>query len=181
MVSPQDLCIHTAELLRFYFCSELSVYLKLKKKKFSYPHFYSPLSYHTYNYLSPELRDSVDWCLRAYIRGCMCAQLLSCVWLFVTSMDCSPPGSSVHWIFQERRLEWLAMSSSKGSSLQGTEPMSPASLPWQTDTLPLGHLRVSGARIPKFKPSCIIYYLCLTFLIFKIRKLIKWLQEGSQG
>ena len=45
--------------------------------------------------------------------------------------------------------------------------------------LPLGHLRVSRARIPKFKPSCITYYLCLTFLIFKIRKLIKWHQECS--
>ena len=32
------------------------------------------------------------------------------------SMDCSPPGSSVHGIFQARILEWVAISSSKGSS-----------------------------------------------------------------
>ena len=32
------------------------------------------------------------------------------------SMDCSPPGSSVHGIFQARILEWVAMSSSRGSS-----------------------------------------------------------------
>ena len=31
-------------------------------------------------------------------------------------MDCSPPGSSVHGIFQERILEWVAMPSSRGSS-----------------------------------------------------------------
>ena len=31
-------------------------------------------------------------------------------------MDCSPPGSSVHGIFQARKLEWEAMSSSRGSS-----------------------------------------------------------------
>ena len=31
-------------------------------------------------------------------------------------MDCSPSGSSVHVILQERRLEWVAISSSKGSS-----------------------------------------------------------------
>ena len=31
-------------------------------------------------------------------------------------MDCSPPGSSVHGIFQARILEWLAISSSRGSS-----------------------------------------------------------------
>ena len=32
-------------------------------------------------------------------------------------MDCSPPGSSVHGIFQARILEWVAISFSRGSSL----------------------------------------------------------------
>ena len=31
-------------------------------------------------------------------------------------MDCSPPGSSVHGIFQERIVDWVAISSSKRSS-----------------------------------------------------------------
>ena len=31
-------------------------------------------------------------------------------------MDCSPPGSSIHWIFQARILEWVAISFSRGSS-----------------------------------------------------------------
>ena len=31
-------------------------------------------------------------------------------------MDCSPPGSSFHGIFQARVLEWVAMPSSRGSS-----------------------------------------------------------------
>ena len=31
-------------------------------------------------------------------------------------MDCSLPGSSVHWISQARTLEWVAISSSRGSS-----------------------------------------------------------------
>ena len=31
-------------------------------------------------------------------------------------MDCSPPGSSVRGILQERILEWVAMPSSRGSS-----------------------------------------------------------------
>ena len=42
-------------------------------------------------------------------------QLLSCVRL-CNGMDCSPPGSSVHGIFQARVLEWVATSSSRGSS-----------------------------------------------------------------
>ena len=32
------------------------------------------------------------------------------------SMDCSPPGSSVHGILQVRILEWVAIPSSRGSS-----------------------------------------------------------------
>ena len=33
-----------------------------------------------------------------------------------TPMDCNPPGSSVHGILQARILEWVAISSSRGSS-----------------------------------------------------------------
>ena len=35
---------------------------------------------------------------------------------FCDPMDCSLPGSSVHGIFQERVLEWVAISFSRGSS-----------------------------------------------------------------
>ena len=35
---------------------------------------------------------------------------------FVTHMDCSPSGSSVHGILQARGLEWVAIPSSRGSS-----------------------------------------------------------------
>ena len=38
----------------------------------------------------------------------------------------SPPGSSAHGIFQASILEWVAISSSRGSSQPGTEPASPA-------------------------------------------------------
>ena len=37
-------------------------------------------------------------------------------WLSSSSMDCSSPGSSVHGILQERVLEWVAISFSRGSS-----------------------------------------------------------------
>ena len=42
--------------------------------------------------------------------------LLSRVQLSVTPMDCSPPGSSVHGIFQARILEWVPSSYFRGSS-----------------------------------------------------------------
>ena len=41
---------------------------------------------------------------------------LSYVWLFWHPVDCSPPGSSVHNIFQARRLECIAISFSRESS-----------------------------------------------------------------
>ena len=37
-------------------------------------------------------------------------------------VDCSPPGSSVRGTLQARILEWVAISSSRGSSRPGTEP-----------------------------------------------------------
>jgi len=37
-------------------------------------------------------------------------QLLSLVRLFTNPMDCSPPESSVHGIFQARVLEWGAIA-----------------------------------------------------------------------
>ena len=44
------------------------------------------------------------------------AELLQSCLTLCNPMDCSPPSSSVHGIFQARILEWVAMPSSKGSS-----------------------------------------------------------------
>ena len=41
------------------------------------------------------------------------------------TLDCSPPGSSVHGIFQARILEWVAIPFSSGSSSPRLEPRSP--------------------------------------------------------
>ena len=58
----------------------------------------------------------------------VCAQSFSRVRLFVTSMECSLPCSSVHGIFQAGILEWVAMPSSRGSSYPGIKPASFASV-----------------------------------------------------
>ena len=57
-------------------------------------------------------------CVWIYRGMCVCVHMraLSHVWLFRNSMDCSPPGSSVHGIFQARVLEWVAIPSSRGFS-----------------------------------------------------------------
>ena len=47
---------------------------------------------------------------------CCCCLVTSVVLSLCDTMDCSLPGSSVHGILQARILEWVAMSSSMGSS-----------------------------------------------------------------
>ena len=57
---------------------------------------------------------------------------------FGVSLDCSLPGFSVHRILQARILEWVAMTSSRGSSqTQGLNPCLLSLLCWQVGSLPL--------------------------------------------
>ena len=67
-------------------------------------------------------------------------------------MDYSLSGSSVHGIFQEKVLEWVAISLSKGFSNLGIEPWSPA---LQADALPS---ELPGKpNIPKTNIVCKLY------------------------
>ena len=67
--------------------------------------------------------------------SCVCVQ--SCLTL-CNPMDCSPPGSSVHGIFQARILEWVAISSSQRIfPIQGLKSCHLHLLHWQADSLPL--------------------------------------------
>ena len=66
----------------------------------------------------------------------VCAQLLHPCPTLCDPMDCNLPGSSDHGILQARRLEWVAMPSSRGSSRSRKQPTSPA---LQADSLPLSH------------------------------------------
>ena len=77
-------------------------------------------------------------------------------------MDCRPPGSSLHGIFQARILEWVAVSFSKGFPTQGSNLHL---LHWQADsftTEPLGEPR-----------PCICVYTNFTAEWFIIAKQVK--------
>ena len=52
-------------------------------------------------------------------------------------VDSSPPGSSVQGILQARILEQVAISSSRGASLPGSNLSLLGPLHWQADSLPL--------------------------------------------
>ena len=72
---------------------------------------------------------------------CTCdvhADSLSHVGLFADSLDCRPPGSSVHGILQARIPEWVAMPSSRGSSrFKDRTHVSYISCIWQAGPSPL--------------------------------------------
>ena len=65
---------------------------------------------------------------------CKHAQLCS---ILCGPMDCSPPGCSVHGIFQARILEWLPFPTPEDLSNPGIKP---CLLHWQVDPLPLNHI-----------------------------------------
>ena len=74
-------------------------------------HSYNTVCYHC----EPTLMSIHYYWLKSvlYIKVSKVAQL----WLTLCDpMDCSPPGSSVHGIFQARVLEWVAIPFSRGSS-----------------------------------------------------------------
>ena len=54
------------------------------------------------------------------------------------SMNCSPPGSSVHGILQATVLEWVALPFSRGSSAPGIEPWSPTMQVYSLLSVPPG-------------------------------------------
>ena len=64
-------------------------------------------------------------CVMCCVCMCVCARAHapSCPTL-CDPMDCSPPGSSVHGIFQARILEWVSISYFRGSSDPGMETTS---------------------------------------------------------
>ena len=72
-----------------------------------------------------------------YMSACLISQV---EFDFLQPMDCGPPESSVHGIFQARILDWVAISSSRGSSQpRDLNPHRLCLLLWQADSLPLSH------------------------------------------
>ena len=69
-----------------------------------------------YIYMAESFCFSPETDTTLLIGSCMRAKLLQLCLTLCDPMDYSPPGFSVHGIFQARILEWVAMLSSRGSS-----------------------------------------------------------------
>ena len=65
---------------------------------------------------APLLATGICSCRTRSYFVCVHTKLLQSCLTLCDLMDCSPPGLSVHGIFQARILEWVAMASSRGSS-----------------------------------------------------------------
>ena len=89
--------------------------------------------------LYEELPVSMMWCV-------MCSVAQSSPTL-CSPMDCIPPGSSVHGIFQARIPEWVAISSSRIFPTQRLTLCLLHLLHWKVNSLPLCHLGSPKATI----------------------------------
>ena len=73
----------------------------------------SPFPFQTFQTTALHMREKG----KEKLKKCACMlSFFYLVLLFMTPMDCSPPGSSVHGILQARIMEWVAIASSRGSS-----------------------------------------------------------------
>ena len=134
--------IHRSELHLFAPCAASDLTLIHRLLCFSFCPF-SPRAIHRCDPRRPrDLRQSFIQSVppiqnHSTILMCVCAHsyLTLC-----DPMDCSPPGSSVHGIFQAQILEWVAIFSSRGfSPSRDQTPVSHTSPALQADSLPLSH------------------------------------------
>ena len=109
-----------------------------------------------------QLAGDRPWAMgRLKLHNPMHAQSLRLYPTLCDFMDCHPPGASVHIIFQARILEWVAISSSRGSSqprIESASPMAPA--------LAGGFFTTWATWETPFKPIPIIKLLLLNLIIY---------------
>ena len=119
------ICVYTYLLLDwylYYFVMPLSITvfvlkLILSDKSIVTPHSFQlhliPFSHSlTFSmYVSLDLKY-----LLGTVHVCVCTKSLQLCLMLCTCINCSPPGSSAHGIFQARILEWIPMPSYRGSS-----------------------------------------------------------------
>ena len=134
-----DLCSEKNEHIPFLYINLLLIIMKLLFNNKSY------------FWISRVVAHVQSWWMAylSWVRASVHAKSLQSYLTLCNSMDCSPPGSSVHGLLQARTLEWVAMPSSKGPSQPRDQTcISCVYLHWQVGSLPLG---------PTGKPMVPIY------------------------
>ena len=84
--------------------------------------------------MNQESRFNLGGSSQGHLCACMCVCVCVCVCVYAQScptlcdpIDCRPPGSSVHGIFQARILEQVAISSSRDLPDPEVKPLFPES------------------------------------------------------
>ena len=94
--------------------------------KYSIQHWTSRIIWNQFTYLG--------FSVSIFLYVCVCLVMFN----FCNLLDCSPPSSSVHGIFQVRILEWVAISSFRGPSQPRDQICIPC-VSYITGRLPLNH------------------------------------------
>ena len=119
-----------------YWCSSTGILSLVALNIFNLPWFFRGLIMFRYVFIwvSPILS------LFSFFKLCACSVAQLCL-TFYDPMDCNPPGSSVHGIFQAKILEWVAMPSSRDLFNPEIEPV-----PLMSPTLAGGFSTTSTTR-----------------------------------
>ena len=80
---------------------------------------------------------TAKWISYIYIHEHVHAKLLQLCPILCKPINCSSPGSAVHWILQAAILEWVAISFSRGSFRPRDQTCPLRLLHWQAGSLPL--------------------------------------------
>ena len=86
------------------------------------------------------LIQQIVYLLHQHLHVCVCVCVCACVHMRLTlcnPIDCSPSGSSVHGVFQARKLKCFAVSYSRGSSKPRDQSWVSLSPALAGDSLPL--------------------------------------------
>ena len=98
------------------------------------------------------------------------------VWLFCNSMDCSPPGSSVHGILPARILEWVTIPSSRGFSWPRDQTCVSCGSCIACRSFMLSHQKLyAGAEGTKTSPFTIIHII--TAAIANTANILSWCHQ----
>ena len=116
MLTPTRTHIHSHRYPHTHTHTQSHIYSHLHTYTHMHIHIYTPIHTHTHSKNPGHIPNSDAHCMCV----CACVCVLSCSVMSDSLRPrglCSPPGSSVHGTFQARILEWIAISSSRGSSL----------------------------------------------------------------
>ena len=123
MHSPPSFSSRSSHILCYHLIASFTLLSKLEIEcnKIRFLFLQPPHSFKTPCNESLDCSSCLLMCVCVCVCVCECVKSLHLCPTLYDSMDCSLPGSSVHGILQERRLEWAAFPFSREASQLGDQ------------------------------------------------------------